>query len=62
MSSRPSRWRLVFSNGDVETINELVYLRLSVDGHRLMVESPSSTREIIRTFNMRHVRSWEPVG
>lgn len=59
---RPSRWRLVYSNGDVETINELVIMRPSANGQSLYMETPSTIhRELIRTFNMRHVRSWEPI-
>jgi hypothetical protein len=60
--SRLSRWKIVYSNGDVEVVDQLVNLKLSVDGSILRVESPSDyVHEPLRLINMAHVRSWERV-
>jgi hypothetical protein len=60
--SRPSKWRLVFPNGDTETINDLVNVRVDVRGRLLYVENPSQyVHEPIRTINMDNLRSWEPI-
>jgi hypothetical protein len=50
----------VFSNGDVETINELSHL--VVRGEFLVLENTSQIhRETLRTFVKANVRSWEAI-
>lgn len=62
MSSRPQRWKLIWANGDEETL-DLCYLRVNQSGKLIFVENRTSySTDIVRTLNVELLRSWEPIS
>lgn len=57
--SSPSKWKIVWSNGEEETTNRLGYLRPSVSSDYLFEEDHN--HNVVRTIVMANVRSWEAV-